>query len=616
VVIVSHGDPLLNLKHFFTREDPVKISHQPYPLYADPNVFYWDHNHQAQMDLHMDRIDDISWDDGQGGTFQRIPEVLDCWFESGSMPYSQSHFPFSQSTWNLEPVTDKVPGSRFQVPPGFPADFIAEGVDQTRAWFYVLMVLSTALFGDAPFRNVVVNGIVLAEDGKKMSKRLKNYPEPTEIAEKYGADAVRLALMSSPAVRGEDLRMSEKLVAESLRAVLLPLWNTYSFFVTYANAAGFEPVPSRRHSDHPLDRWIRAETQDLVNRMTAALDRYDLSATCGEIHQTIDALTNWYVRLSRRRFAGKLDAEESAAVQAGGDVSREEQHDALQTLHDVLLTVSQVLAPFCPFITDAVYLNLTSDPHGSVHLTDWPETRALTTEEQSLLSRNRLLRLIVSLGLSVRGEAKIRVRQPLREAVAAVPPAYAGVALGSGELELIKQELNVKEFRLIQDPGALADAYAQVDARAAGPRLGARVQEIIRAGKAGDFQVESNGTVRILDEVLGPEEVTIVYRGKEGQGVATDRGVVVSVDTIVTDDLEREGQARDLIRAVQRLRKEAGLDFTDRITLDVRGLDNVLAAHGELILRETNAQAGKLRMKAQPVEVEGATAEVRLQKIT
>ncbi len=541
---------------------------------------------------------------------QRVPEVLDCWFESGSMPYAQSHFPFAYHS--------RGPGSDSRgpnLPPGFPADFIAEGMDQTRGWFYTLMILSSALYKKPAFHHCIVNGIVLAEDGKKMSKRLKNYPEPTEVVHRHGADAVRFTLMSSPAVRGEDLRFSEKLVEETVRAVLLPLWNVYSFFVTYGNAARFEPVASRRHSHHPLDRTIRAEVQDLVNRITRELDRYDLSAACSEMHDTIDALTNWYVRLSRRRFAGKgaMD-EEDTSPSAELSTHEDEQTDALATLYDVLLTLCQILAPFCPFITDAIYVNLVPGEHGSIHLTDWPDVKELTKEERSLIDRSRLLRQIVSLGHGIRANRKIKVRQPLARATVALPPALARVALTEEDRDLLKNELNVKDLEFSPDPGTLATRIALVDARTVGPRLGARVQEVIRAGKAGDFTIRDDGAVVILDEVLTPEEAAITYRGHEGQDVAADKGVVVSMETTITDALKREGTARDLVRAVQKIRKEAGLHFLDTITLQIDGLPEVLREHGAVIAQETHAVLQENDGNLVHVDINGSDVTVRLKK--
>lgn len=791
ILVITHADPVQNIRSFFTKEDPMKLSHQPYPRYAQPFTFFWDHDRGEQMDLHKDRVDEIVWPSsesrnsvtltmvrhgetdwnaegkiqgstkevdlnengrsqirtlakklkgkrfdlilasdlnrcvqsaeilskelgipyetpweilqerryyswegrnvdevlaehpmklkkggfafhtanpeegetlseflqrmqdaynkildaypgkhillvGHGGVnralkllaenlsfpeilkwvpqnadtaiirldslMKRIPEVVDCWFESGSMPYAQRHYPFE--------VGDK----DSKHPPAFPADFIAEGLDQTRAWFYTLMVLSTALFDETPFKHVVVNGIVLAEDGKKMSKRLKNYPDPMEVISKYGADAVRFSLMSSPAVRAEDLRFSENLVEETVRSVLLPLWNTYSFFVTYANAAKYEPVVSRTHSSHPLDMWIRAEVQDLVNRMTKELDNYDLSATCNELHETIDALTNWYVRLSRRRFAGKgaIDVPDST-----GDIEEEDRHDALATLYDVLLTISQVLAPFCPYITDAIYLNLVPEDHLSIHMTDWPEPRELTKEEDQLITKNRLMRLMVSLGLSIRAEQKIKNRQPLAKATTALPPSLQNaVSLSEEDLSLLRQELNVKEIAFAEDPETLAEKYVQVDARKVGPRLGSRVQEIIKAGKEGKFTVEDNGSILILDEELTAEEATVVFRGREGENVAAGRGVVMSLDTTVTDSLKLEGEARDLIRTVQRLRKEAGFSFTDHITLQVNGADDILDQFGELVSQETRSSLGDTDGDDHTMELTERKVTIRFAKLS
>ncbi|MBU2213789.1 class I tRNA ligase family protein [Patescibacteria group bacterium] len=782
VIVVTHADPLQNVRHFFNKIDPVKLSHQPYPKLADSHTFFWDHDTNSQLDLHKHTIDDITWDGGgeksvditlvrhgetdwnskriiQGHTdtdlnksgeqqvkesasklkgkkfdviissdlkrasksaeilskelniphegkwtelrerkhgewegkkrtevlsddmpsmgiayinpkggesreqfflrlekagekilnefkgkkilvvshggaikalrciygdgkvertsnagitelkisplMKRIPEVFDCWFESGSMPYAQPHFPFENPS-NVQRPRSDVRRSTLDVPKGFPADFIAEGMDQTRGWFYTLMVLSTALFKEPAFIHCVVNGIVLAEDGKKMSKKLKNYPEPMEVVDKFGADAVRFTLMSSPAVRGEDLRFSEKMVEESMRNVLLPLWNSYSFFVTYANAAKFEPVETRRTSSHPLDVWIRSEMQDLTNRMTCELDRYDLSATCNELHETIDALTNWYIRLSRRRFAGKGNTKD------GED--NEDQLDALHTLYDVLLTFSQLLAPFCPYLADAIYLNLSPQEHGSVHLTDWPEEKKLTKNEGQLLKKTRLMRLIVSLGNSVRAQKNIKVRQPLQKAIVALPPAMANV-LSDEDVLIIRQEMNVKELAFADKPEELADVIVRVDARKVGPRLPDRVQEIIQAGKNGDFTVEDDGRILILDEELTPDEAEVVYLGKEGLDAAADHGVVVSVDTDVSKELKHEGLARDLIRTIQRLRKESGLSFTDQIALSVKGADDVMKKYGGLIAEETRSTLKENNGKEFSEEIGGTKMKVKFEKI-
>ncbi len=773
IVVVTHADPLLNIKHFFQKEEPAKLCQQPYPRFAQPVSFFWDHQMKTELDLHKETVDGIEWPAKKGpatevtfvrhgeidpnvqeiippdpevslnakgreqasalgkklkaqhydvlitsshkravetaeilsqelgiptadrwdllcerdwgdwsgmsyaevlkkfpsrygeimpgfneatpgggesfdalrkragdvvaklqstypgkrvlvvshsaflrlirchveqlsleegahlemltnaGTltyslhphFRRIPEVLDCWFESGSMPYAQAHFPFSFCS---QPARNQ---KKPPLPPGFPADFIAEGIDQTRGWFYTLTVLATALFDAPAFQHCVVNGTVLAEDGKKMSKRLKNYPEPLGVVEKYGADAVRFTLMSSPAVRGEDMRFSERAVEESLRGILLPLWNAYSFFVTYANAAKWVPEQTRTHSSHPLDLWIRAEVQDLVNRVTEQLERYDLSATCSELTDMVDALTNWYVRLSRRRFAGKAGVHDERNL---GTAQEEDQRAALGTLYDVLLTVSQLFAPFCPFTADALYLNLVADEHGSVHLTDWPAERALSKAETKLLTKTRLLRIVVSLGLKVRSDHKIKVRQPLAKATVAIPASLHLDPLTEDELRLLQEEINVKKIELVKDPGSLAQAIAQVDARKVGPRLGAKVQALIQAGKRGEFTEGKNG-ITIAGETLSRDEATVLYVGKEeGANVAADRGVVLSLDTTMTDELKLEGHARDLIREVQQLRKEQGYELGDHLTLSITGADDILALHGDRIARETNVTLGSV----------------------
>ncbi len=534
-------------------------------------------------------------------TFRRVGDVFDCWVESGSMPFAQSHYPFES-------------GHKKDVPPGFPANFIAEGIDQTRGWFYTLTVLATALFDSPAFHHCIVNGTVLAEDGKKMSKRLKNYPEPLVVVEKHGADAVRFALMSSPAVRGEDMRFSEKTVEETVRNVLLPLWNTYSFFVTYANAAQWKPSMERRESTHPLDRWIKAEVQDLTNRMTAQLDRYDLSASCGELDETIDALTNWYIRLSRRRFAGKSALQEQGPIEGA---KPEEQADALGTLYDVLVTLTQLLAPFCPFMTEEIYLNLAADDHGSVHLTRWPTTRALTKEENVIIEKNRLLRRIVSLGLSIRSEKKVKVRQPLQQALVAVPATLRSIVnITSEDVALLRDEINVREVEFVDDPGSLAQAIALVDARKAGPRFGGAVQELIAAGKRGEFE-QKGDTIIIAGKELSKEEATIVYRGKDGDtdNVAADHGVVVSLDTNITPELQLEGNARDLIRAIQKERKESALQMQDRISLKIEGADDVVQLHKSLIERETNATFGSASGSEYAVDVEGKKVMFWFEKV-
>ena len=326
-----------------------------------------------------------------------------------------------------------------------------------------------------------------------------------------------------------------------------------------------------------------AEVQDLLNRMTEQLESYDLSATCAELHDTIDAMTNWYVRLSRRRFAGK------------DETSIEEKTDALNTLYDVLLTFSQVLAPFCPFMTDAIYQNLVKDDHGSIHLTDWPEVKKLSHLEERLLRRTRILRRIVSLGLSLRSGAKLKLRQPLLKATVALSPQLlGGETLDLDEIALIRDELNVKEVEILADPKSLALPILQIDARKVGPRLGGRVQELIKIGKEGNFTQEADGSFTVAGEKIGAEEAAVLYMGKTEDGsVAGDKGIVLELDRTVTEELKLEGMARDVIRAVQQARKDAGMRVDEKITLQITGMDHVLKNFGSLIEAETTAVLGK-----------------------
>lgn len=537
---------------------------------------------------------------------RRIPDVLDCWFESGSMPYAQERFPYKYNSGSALKEGKK----SVSVPKGFPADFIAEGIDQTRGWFYTLTVLGAALYGISPFKHVVVNGTVLAEDGRKMSKRLKNYPEPGAIIDKHGADALRFALMSSQAVRAEDMRFSEKTVEDALRAVILPLWNSYGFFVTYASACDYEPSAGLSKSTHPLDAWILAEMQDMTNRVTAALDGYDLSGACAILQDGLDGLTNWYIRLSRRRFAGKGPGD---APEATADQFSQDQRAALDTLNDVLFTFVRLLAPFCPFVTDAIYLNLTKQDHGSVHLTDWPEEKALGKKELALLEKTRVLRRVVSLGMTVRSENKVKVRLPLRSATIAVPSAILDESDFSDEdRALLMQELNVKEIVFTKDPGSLGERTVSVNARMAGPRMGKKVQEVIAAGKRGEFKELPDGSIEILGETLTAEEAPLHYKAAEGRAVAAEGGVIVSLDVVIDEALTLEGDARELMRHVQQRRKDAGLSVQDRITLRVDGGDALMAAHGKAIADQTNADIGDAKGEASSLELDSGTLTVTI----
>ncbi len=558
-------------------------------------------------DLHKHFVDELTLKCDCGKTMRRVPEVLDCWFESGSMPYAQLHYPFENK-------------EKFEK--NFPAEFIAEGVDQTRGWFYTLHVLSNALFGKPAFKNVVVNGTVLAEDGQKMSKRLKNYPDPNAILSAHGADALRFYLMNSPVVKADDMRFSEKGVSDVVRNMILPLWNSYSFFVTYANIDGWKPAgvavgaetnPRQRHardtksafvtyatidgwkptvgairqshrSANKLDQWILQELNKLIIQQIQDIEAYDLQKASNSIYKFVDDLTNWYIRRSRRRFWKNED---------DGDKS-----SAYATLFEVLTTLCKVIAPFMPFVSEEIYRNLTGEE--SVHLTAYPKpthSPESANDDSRLQEEMFLAKTVVSLGLAARSKLKIKVRQPLRKIQVALGGQFDSRLL-KDQIEIIKEELNVKEVELIQDATAIATVVAKANAKLLGPKYGKEVQFIIQAAKTGQFERLPNGNIRITVGADGnprpyeltPEEIEIAYVGKEGFNIETEAGLLVALDTVITPELQMEGEARDLVRMIQDLRKAAKYKVSDRISIALINVKpELIATFGETIKAETLA---------------------------
>ena len=510
----------------------------------------------------------------------RIPEVLDCWFESGSMPYAQLHYPFE----NKKKFEDN-----------FPAAFIAEGLDQTRGWFYTLHVLSNALFEKPAFENCIVNGIVLAEEGQKMSKRLNNYPDPNDILESYGADALRFYLMNSPVVKADDLRFSEKGVQDVVRNFILPIWNAYSFFVTYANIDNWKPGTEVK-STNKLDLWILQELNKLIVQETEYMNGYDLYKASNEIYEFVDNLTNWYIRRSRRRFWKSEDDQD--------------KNSAYQTLYTVLTRLCQIIAPFMPFVSEEIYRNLTGEE--SVHLTDYPKAGEEKTDE-NLMQEMFATKTIVSLGLAARAKKKIKVRQPLRKIRIVLASQYPKDIL-SDQIEIIKEELNVKEVEMVSNASDMAHIIAMPNAKLLGPKYGKEVQNIISQAKQGHFSKLENGNIKVLDYELTPEEIEIAYQGKEGFDIETQAGILVAIDTEVTPELEMEGRARDLVRQIQELRKTADYKVDDRITVALIGAEKeLLDRFADYIKAETLATeiVEEMTDGDQFTEFEGITIKVK-----
>lgn len=501
------------------------------------------------VDLHRPYIDDLTRpnpDDPTGSsTMRRVPEVLDCWFESGSMPFAQVHYPFENKDWFED---------------HFPADFIVEYINQTRGWFYTLHVLAGALFDRPAFQNVICHGILLAEDGNKLSKRLRNYTEPSEIFDHQGSDALRWYLMSTNIVRGGDTRISNSGIDDVTRQVLIPIWNAYSFFTLYANVDNYA-ASARVDSTNVLDRYLLAKTRNLVEQTTAALDAYDLPGAASEIQSFIDALNNWYIRRSRDRFWGT--GKEQPAI---GDP------DAYDTLYTVLTTLARVSAPFLPMIMEEIYGGLTGGK--SVHLEDWPDPQDLPSDNALVVNMDKL-RDAASTGLRLREDAGLRVRLPLNTATVAGKGAEDLSEISS----LLAEEINVRQIILTNEINEHASMILKPNGEMLGPRLGKSVQKVFQAAKQGTWSRTEAGVVTIADESLQLGEYELLLEPVDPGTTAAlkTNDVVVILDVNVTPELHAEGAARDLIRSIQQARKDNDLNVTDRISVEIRwSPDNLL----------------------------------------
>ena len=540
-------------------------------------------------DLHRPVIDELTRpnpDDPTGkSVMRRVPEVLDCWFESGSMSFAQVHYPFENREW---------------FDSHYPGDFIVEYIGQTRGWFYTLHVLATALFDRPAFRSCVSHGIVLGDDGQKMSKSLRNYPDVNEVFDTFGSDAMRWFLMASPVLRGGNLIVTARGIREAVRQAILPLWNSYYFFALYANA---EAYTARRSvsSEHVLDRYILAKTRAAVTGIEELLDVYNVGAACQALRDHLEVLTNWYIRRSRNRFwAGELAA--------------------LDTLWTVLETMTRVAAPLLPLTTEAIWRGLTGG--ASVHLEDWPDVSDWP-DEQELTGAMDLVRTVCSTALGLRKAHQLRVRLPLASLTIAHPAAES-LAPFAG---LIAEEVNVKAVELSCQPASLGRFELAVNPRVLGPRLGGQVQQVIRAVKAGAW-TQAGDRVEAAGAVLEPGEYELKLAAADPDSTAALPGHagLIALDLRVTPELAAEGTARDVVRIVQQARRDAGLAVSDRIRLDV-GADGAVAdavrAHAGFVAAETLAvdlavlPAGEVGGEPHPVALPttGAAVTVALARV-
>lgn len=512
-------------------------------------------------DLHKQFVDKITIPCKKcGGTMHRIPEVFDCWFESGSMPYAQQHYPFENKEYFEK---------------HFPANFISEGLDQTRGWFYTLTVLAAHLFDKPAFQNCIVNGLVLASDGRKMSKSLRNYTDPVEAINKFGADALRLFLIHSAVVRADDLRYSDEGVRDVIKNIILPLWNSYSFFVTYANIDNIHPAGhlfDEKLPVNPLDAWLLSITQKLVKDVTAGLDDYDLSGAVDPIVKFIDEMNNWYIRRSRRRF-----------WKSENDSDKKEAYEAL---YIALKTFSLVASPFIPFITEQIWQNLkTSEDKESVHLSDYPVYNEKWRNEE-LEFKMATVQKAVSMGRSLRNTFNLKNRQPLASVALVTRNENEKRVLAEME-DSIREELNVKKVEFHDREDELVEYKCKANFKVLGKELGPKMKKaasIIQNLASEQIQSILEGTNLSIDVdgtavELNSEKILVERLEKDGLKVLNEGTLTVGLDSKITDELKKEGYVRDLVRGIQNLRKESGLNVTDRICLSVSGDDDLKASY-------------------------------------
>lgn len=519
-------------------------------------------------DLHREYVDDLTFElEGEQGTYRRIEEVLDCWFESGAMPYAQLHYPFENK-------------ELFER--GFPAEYIAEGLDQTRGWFYTLIVLGTALFGKAPFKNVIVNGIVMAEDGKKMSKRLRNYTPPDELMETYGADAVRLYLINSGLVKAEEQRFADSGVKDMVRRALLPWLNAFRFLQTYAAIDNWQPAGADT-STNIMDHWILSRLQSLKTNITLEMDAYKLYNVVPALFTFIEDLTNWYIRLNRSRFwTQEMDADKQAAY---------------STLYTTILELSVCMAPFTPFLSDYVFqelakLSKVKDGPQSVHLCSFPS--ADSSKIQPLLEQAvERFQHIILLGRQKRNQVKIKTKVPL----ASLTIIHQDQSLLDEIARLesyIMTELNVKQVLYSTDEQAYIDFYARPNAPVLGKRLGSRFKKFkaliddLQRSELARFQ--EDGQLTLEGEQFVTDEILVFREAKDGTNALTDRFISIDLDCTLSQELIDEGLAREVVNRIQKSRKDLGFNVADRVKITYQASDELLVAidkHRQYIQKET-----------------------------
>lgn len=533
-------------------------------------------------DLHRENVDALTFTvDGEPGTYRRIEEVLDCWFESGSMPYAQLHYPFENQ-------------EMFER--GFPAEFIAEGLDQTRGWFYTLIVLGTALFDTHPFKNVIVNGIVMAEDGKKMSKSLRNYSPPDELMETYGADALRLYLINSGLVKAEEQRFADTGVKDMVRRALLPWLNAFKFLHTYAAIDEWKSDPARPESDNIMDQWILSRLESLKANIASEMEDYRLYNVVPALFDFIEDLTNWYIRLNRSRFWAEGDNQDKYA--------------AYQTLYTTLSELSLSMAPFAPFLSETIFQSLKSfaddDLPDSVHLCSYPEA---SNERIKPLLEQAVTRMqhIILLGRQKRNQEKVRTKFPVAE-LTIVHRDQALLDEIARLEDYIRDELNAKTIGYSTEENSYIHLFAKPNSPVLGKRLGSRFKEFKAAIEQLDSdtieQLQTTGSLTINDESFGLEDVLVFREAIAGTNAVSDRFISIDMDCTLNDELVKEGLAREVVNRIQKSRKESGFKVSDRISIIYSAdaqLREAISAHEGYIKQETLATS--MSYSSEPQEI-------------
>lgn len=523
---------------------------------------------QKITDLHRDHVDNLSFTlENEAGVYRRIPEVFDCWFESGSMPYAQAHYPFE---------------NKQQFEANFPASFIAEGVDQTRGWFYTLQVLSESLFGKPAFTNVIVNGIVMAEDGKKMSKRLKNYTAPDILMEDYGADALRLYLINSGLVKAEEQRFSDKGVQEMVRQVLLPWYNGFKFFKTYADIDQWQSTGNLA-PENILDQWIISRLETLKEKVNNQMQAYRLYEVVPPLFEFLEDLTNWYIRLNRPRFWQSQ--------------MNQDKESAYATLYYCLNTFSTLMAPFTPFLSEYIYQELKAythekEPALSVHLCDYPQPNAERKDLGLEQSVQRLQHLVV-MGRQKRNELKIKLKTPLKQATV----LHRDIAVLQDVQRLshhIQSELNIKTLDFSPQESQFIELYAKANFSVLGQRLGKQMKHfahlISHLGESEIHQLQQQGELFIDGQCFSEEDIIIFRKAKEGVNAVSDRYISMTIDPELTEDLIAEGMVREIVSRIQKTRKSLALEVTDKIDVSIQTSSPIrqwIEKHEAYLKRET-----------------------------